>query len=419
MEEMPHTSSAGQSPELPKFTGYQKFVVAILSFLQFTIILDFMLLSPLGAMLMPALKISPSQFGLVVSVYAFSAGLSGILAAGFADRFDRKRLLLFFYTGFLIGTLLCGLATTYEFLLFARMVTGLFGGVIGSIVFAITTDLFPFAARGRVMGFVQTAFAASQVLGIPFGLYLSNHWGWHMPFLLIVGIGVLAGVIIVMRLKPINEHLKQRPDRSAIHHLYTTLTTPRYLQAFATVALLSTGGFMLMPFGSAFSVHNLGIPLDQLPMVYMITGLCSIVTGPLVGRAADKFGKFRVFSLGSILTIIMVLIYTGLGQTPIALVILVSALMFVGISARMIPSQALMSAIPAPASRGAFMSISSSTQQISGGLAALLAGWIVTVSADGRIENFDLLGVVVASASLITMIMMYFINRLINARVPN
>lgn len=399
------------APEFVTFTSYQKFVIAILSFLQFTIILDFMLLSPLGAILMPELKITPSQFGLVVSVYAFSAGLSGILAAGFADRIDRKRLLLFFYAGFLAGTFLCGIANTYEFLVMARMITGIFGGMIGSIVFAITTDLFPFSARGRVMGFIQTAFAASQVLGIPFGLYLSNRWGWHAPFLLIVGVGLVAGIAIVRYLKPIDAHLKSKPDRSALHHLYTTVTTPRYLQAFATVALLSTGGFMLMPFGSAFSVHNLGISLTQLPMVYMITGLCSIVTGPLVGRASDLFGKFRIFSLGSILTIIMVLIYTNLDQTPIPVVILVSALMFVGISARMIPSQALMSAIPAPLSRGSFMAISSSTQQISGGLAALLAGWIVVQSGDGHIENFDILGIVVATASLITVIMMYFIQR--------
>ena len=178
------------------FTPYQKFVVAILAFLQFTIILDFMIISPLGAVLMPALKITPSQFGLVVSVYAFSAGAAGLLAAGFADKYDRKKLLLFFYTGFVIGTLLCGLATSYAFLLVARLVTGLFGGVIGSIVFAITTDLFPMSKRGRVMGFVQTAFAASQILGLPSGLYLSNHWGWNAPFFMIVAVSIMIGLEI-------------------------------------------------------------------------------------------------------------------------------------------------------------------------------------------------------------------------------
>src|SRR3954447_16451468 len=155
------------------FTGYQKFVIAVLAFLQFTIVLDFMILSPLGAILLQELGISTKRFGLVVSIYAFAAGGSGLMAAGFADKFDRKKFLLFFYCGFILGTFLCGIADTYVLLLGARMVTGLFGGVVGSVVFAISTDLFPFAMRGRVMGLVQTAFASSQVLGIPAGLFFS------------------------------------------------------------------------------------------------------------------------------------------------------------------------------------------------------------------------------------------------------
>src|SRR5579863_9449945 len=179
-----------------KFSRYQKVVIGILGFLQFTVILDFMIISPLGAIVMPTLHISPRQFGLAVSSYAFSAGVSGFLAAGFADRFDRKRLLLFFYFGFMLGTLLCALATTYPLLLGARIVTGLFGGVIGSIVMAITTDLFPLEMRGRVMGVISTAFAASQVLGLPAGLFFANHWGWNAPFFAILVIAIPVGVVI-------------------------------------------------------------------------------------------------------------------------------------------------------------------------------------------------------------------------------
>ena len=185
------------------FSNYQKFVIAILAFLQFTIILDFMIISPLGAMMMPTLHISPRQFGLAVSSYAFSAGLSGLLAAGFADRFDRKRLLLFFYTGFMLGTLLCALANSYPMLLFARIVTGLFGGIIGSIVLAIATDLFVLEMRGRVMGFIQTAFAASQVLGLPAGLYFANRWDWHAPFMAIIAAAFPVGLVILFWMKPV------------------------------------------------------------------------------------------------------------------------------------------------------------------------------------------------------------------------
>src|SRR5258708_1662983 len=187
---------ATRAPARIKFSRYEKVVIGILGFLQFTVILDFMIISPLGAIVMPSLHISPQQFGLAVSSYAFSAGVSGFLAAGFADHFDRKRLLLFFYFGFMLGTLLCALATTYPLLLLARIVTGLFGGVIGSVVLAIATDLFPLEMRGRVMGVISTAFAASQVLGLPAGLYLTIHWDWHAPFLAIIAIGVPAGALL-------------------------------------------------------------------------------------------------------------------------------------------------------------------------------------------------------------------------------
>lgn len=393
------------------FSGYQKFVVAILAFLQFTIILDFMIISPLGAMLMPALHITPTQFGVVVSAYAFSAGVSGFLAAGFADRFDRKRLLLFFYIGFVLGTLFCGLAPNYQFLLAARTITGLFGGVIGSIVLAITTDLFPFQMRGRVMGLLQTAFAASQILGIPAGLYISNLWGWHAPFFLIVAASTAVGILIWMYLKPIDAHLKIQTDHNVFVHLRTTMTNPAYTLAFLVTALLSLGGFMLMPFGSAFTVNNLGISMDHLPMIYLVSGIAAIFVGPLVGRMSDTFGKYNVFIFGTVVSIIMVAIYTHLGVTPLSLVILVNVLMFVGIFSRMIPSQALMSAIPSASNRGAFMAVSASLQQVTGGIASVLAGWIVVEGPNGVLERFDVVGYIIIGTSLVTLVMMYFIHR--------
>lgn len=408
MEATAPSTSAG-------FTGYQKFIIAILAFLQFTIILDFMILSPLGAILMPALKVTTVQFGAVVSGYAISAGLSGFLTAGFADRFDRKKMLLFFYGGFILGTFLCGIAPNYEFLLGARIVTGLFGGVIGSIVFAILTDLFPMQQRGRVMGYLQTAFAASQVLGLPAGLYLSNHWGWHMPFMMIVVISLIAGVFIVLYMKPINAHLALQTDKKAYQHLLHTIQVPKYLLAFAATALLSIGGFMIMPFSSAFTVNNLGIHQDQLPIIYLITGIASILIGPLVGKASDSFGKFNVFIFGSLVSMVMVMVYTHLGVTPLITVILVNTVMFVGIFSRMIPSQALMSAIPTPANRGAFMSISSSLQSLAGGLGSIIAGLIVVQEADGMIRHFETIGYVMVGLSLFTLVMMYLINRMVQA----
>ncbi|HEY4442702.1 MAG TPA: MFS transporter [Steroidobacteraceae bacterium] len=392
------------------FSGYQKFVTAVLAFLQFTIVLDFMLLAPLGALVIPALKITPSQFGWLVSVYAFSAGLSGLLTAGFADRFDRKKLLLFFYSGFLAGTLLCGLASTYHLLLVARMITGLFAGVVGSVSFAIVTDLFPMGMRGRVMGVIQTAFAASSVLGMPLALLLATRWGWNASFFLVAAVSALVGGLIWAYLRPVDEHLKHHPDRSPLHHLIQTVSNRLYLQGFATTGLLTVGGFMLMPFMSVFMVHNLGLPIDKLPLVYMVTGAFSILAGPLIGRASDAYGTLRVFGFGCAVTIVMVVIYTHLHSIPLWVLIGVIVLLQVGIFSRMISSSALMSALPRPADRGSYMSISSSLQQMSGGIAAAVAGLIVVQTPAGGLVHFDTLGYVLVCTTLLSFAMMWLID---------
>lgn len=400
-----------------KFSGYQVFVIAILTILQFSIILDFMVLSPLGPMLRPALHISPAQFGMVVAAYAFSAGLSGLLAAGFADKYDRKKLLLFFYTGFIIGTLFCGLAPTYPLLLAARIFTGIFGGVIGAITFAIVTDLFPIEVRGRVMGFLQMAFASSQVLGLPVGLYFAEKWGWHSPFIMIVMVSVLVAVAILFFLKPIDAHLKIKTTRNAFTHLLKTVSNPTYLKTFGATTLLATGGFMMMPFGADFGVNNLKLTLKQLPTLYMITGIASMILGPLIGRLSDAWGKYRAFVVGSMLMIFIVIIYCNLGPTPLWMVVGINIVMFAGISARMISSQALISAVPAQMDRGAFMSLNSSTQQISGGIASYIAGMIVVQAPSGELLHYDTLGYVVAGSIIITIAMIWFVNQYVAAKL--
>jgi predicted MFS family arabinose efflux permease len=399
------------------FSRHQKFVIAMLAFLQFTVVLDFMILSPLGAFLLRDMGIATSQFGLVVSAYAFSAGISGLLTAGFADRFDRKRMLLFFYGGFVLGTLLCALSTSFHFLLVARVVTGLFGGVISSISFAIITDLFPLQVRGRVMGVVQTAFAASQVMGLPLGLYLANHYSWHAPFFMIAAVALVVGIGIAAFLRPIDEHLKIPGEANPLRHLARTVGQGRYLRGFAATILLATGGFMLMPFGSAFTVHNLGISLDRLPLIYMITGVSSILAGPIMGRLSDAIGKYSMFCVGSVVGMIVVGIYCNLGTTPIGWVIGINVVLFAAIMARMISASALTSGIPDLKDRGAFMAVNSSLQQLSGGVASSVAGLVVVQSADGRLLHYPTLGIVVMCAMLITVGMMYPIHRMVRERM--
>ncbi len=393
------------------FSSYEIFIIAILAILQFTVILDFMVLSPLGAILLEELTINPAQFGLVVSAYAFSAGASGILAAGFADRYDRKKLLLFFYTGFILGTFCCALAPTYEILLAARIVTGLFGGVISSVSLAIISDIFKQEVRGRVMSFVQMGFAASQILGIPIGLSLANLYGWHAPFWMIAIFGTLVGVAIFLYMRPVNDHLTVKQVRNPLQHLANTLTHKHYPLAFLATTLLATGGFMLMPFGSAFTIHNIGLTMEQLPYVYGVTGIFSIMMGPLIGKLSDRIGKYKTFCIGSAITMVMVYIYTNLGISTIGIVILVNVILFMGILSRSISATALNTAVPDLADRGAFMSINSAAQQISGGIAAAIAGLIVVQTKEGKLLHYDTGGYVVIGTVLLSVVLLYSINQ--------
>ena len=354
---------------------HQWLVVAILALTQFTVVLDFMVMSPLGDLLMKDLQVKPYQFGIVVSSYALAAGLSGFLTAGFADRFDRKRLLVFFYTGFIIGTLFCGLAQSYEQLVLARIFTGIFGGVMSSIAMAIVADLFSLQQRGRVMGFMQMGFGLSQILGIPISLYIAAKSNWQMPFYMIVGLSMMA-----------------------------TIKNRNYRIGFMATAFMSLGGYFMMPWGSAFAVNNVGISQKELPLLFMIVGVSTFMTMPIIGWLADKVNKFKLFMWASIVMIGSVLVYVRLGESSLFILILVNIFMMGGIMARMVPSQALTSSVPELHDRGAFMSINSSLQQMAGGIAAIIGGKIVwQASPSAPLMNFELLGYVVVSVIIINI----------------
>ena len=400
-----------------KFSSYQILVIVLLALTQFTVVLDFMVMSPLGDILMKSMNMTTTQFGLVVSAYAFSAGIAGILTAGFADRFDRKKLLLFFYIGFILGTLFCGLANTYPLLIAARIITGIFGGVIGSISMAIVADLFLPQQRGRVMGFLQMGFGSSQVLGIPISLYLANSFGWQSPFLMIVGLATLIWLIIIIKMKPITQHLEVKNDRNALHHLLHTIAQKDYRIGFMSTALLSLGGFMMMPWGSAFAINNLHVTPDQLPILFMIAGIATLIIMPIIGKLSDKMDKFNLFAIASVWMICVVLVYTRLTPVPFWFVIIMNVLMMIGIMSRMVPSMALASSLPKMQDRGAFMSINSSLQQIAGGVAAAIGGMVV-VQKDktSPLEHYDTLGILITIILLFAIYMVYRVSKIVKRR---
>ena len=398
------------------FTRYQIAVVSLLALTQFSVVLDFMVMSPLGDILMKSMKMTPSQFGIVVSSYALSAGFSGFLTASFADKFDRKKLLLFFYTGFIVGTLLCGISNSYEFLVFSRIITGIFGGVISSISLAIVADIFDFNQRGRVMGFIQMGFGISQILGIPISLFLANQWNWQAPFYLIVGLSIVIFGAVYFILKPVTAHLSMQ-RANPLRHMWNTIKNKQYRIGFIATAFMSLGGYLMMPWGSAFAVNNVGIASDELPLMFMIVGLITFAAMPLIGFISDRVNKFTIFTGASVLMVFSVLIYSQLQQTSLFILIVVNGFMMVGIMARMIPSQALTASLPEMQDRGAFMSINSSLQQMAGGIAAMVGGMIVLQKSEtSPLERFDLLGYLVIAIILINIFLTHRVYKYIKSR---
>ena len=398
-------------------TRYQWLTVAILALTQFTVVLDFMVMSPLGDLLMKDFKVKPDQFGIVVSSYALAAGISGFLTAGFADRFDRKRLLVFFYSGFILGTLFCGMAESYNQLVWARILTGLFGGVMSSISMAIVADIFSLEQRGRVMGFMQMGFGLSQIVGIPLSLFIADMYHWQTPFYLIVGLSVGMLLAILLALKPINAHLALKRENSAFKHLLATIKNRNYRIGFMATAFMSLGGYFMMPWGSTFAVNNVGISQKELPLLFMIVGISTFMIMPLIGWLADKVNKFQLFMLASLVMIGSVLVYVHLGETTLFVLIVVNIFMMGGIMARMVPSQALTTSVPEAKDRGAFMSINSSLQQMAGGVAAMIGGKIVwQYSPSAPLMNFDLLGYVVIAVILINIYLTYRVYNYVKAK---
>lgn len=397
-----------------KFSGYQIMVITVLALTQFTVVLDFMVMSPLGDKLMKAMTLTTSQFGVAVFSYAFSAGISGFLTAGFADSFDRKKLLLFFYIGFILGTLFCGLADTYPLLIAARIVTGLFGGVISSISMAIVSDLFKLEQRGRVMGFMQMGFGASQVLGIPISLFIANKWGWQSPFFMIVGLATIVWIAVAFKLQPITKHLEIKNKDNALKHLWHTISQKNYRIGFMATALMSLGGYMIMPWGSVYAINNLKVTENQLPILFMISGVATLLIMPIIGKLSDKIDKLKLFIIASVWMIIVVLIYSNLIPVPFWVVVMLNVFMMMGVMARMVPSISLVSELPELHDRGAFMSINSSLQQLAGGIAAAIGGMIIVQKNNySPIENYDTLALVVSAFVLVCIYMLTRVNQLL------
>ncbi len=367
---------------------------------------------PLGPQLMRLFSITTTQFSWLVSSYTFCAGLSGFLASFIMDQFDRKKLLIFFFIGFCVGTLACAFAPTYELLLFSRALTGMFGGVLNSVVLSIVSDVIPYEKRGTAMGVISTAFSLASIAGVPFALFLANIGGWHSSFLFLAVVSFLIFPMIIKWIPSQAAHLGgARVRKPVLDPLLHIFRTPGQVWAMAFGGFLVLGQFMIIPFLSASLVANAGLQETQLFWVYLVGGTLTFITGPFVGRLADQIGKHKVFKYGLISSIFVTLWITHLSVQSMYLTLTIVGLFFVCVNARWVPALALISSVPSPAYRGSFMSFVGCIQQLMAGLGAVIAGAIVTRDTNGVLHNYGWVGVISVIMSLVALALSFIVVR--------
>lgn len=379
-------------------------MLILLAAVNFTHIMDFMIMMPMAPQLMKKLEIGPDQFSLLVASYSLAAGFASFVGTFLVDGFDRKKVLLSCYLGFVAGTFLCGLAPSYIFLLSARIFTGLLGGVIGSQVLSIVGDLIPAQHRGKATGMVMTGFSAASVLGVPVGLYAANTWSWEIPFYGIAFLGVIVFALAFFLLPPVRQHLMDRTGRvSWMEQLPRILKVPSHRTALLFTVFVSFSHFTIIPFLSPYMVANVGFKETELSYIYMFGGALTLYTGPLIGKQADKYGAVPVFTWLVVISLIPLLTITHLPPVSIWVALIFTSLFFIFSGGRFVPSQALTISAVRPEVRGGFMSLNSSVMQLGSGLAALIAGKIVSKDATGHLLNYQWLGYITVVFSLVTI----------------
>lgn len=364
----------------------------LLAAINFTHILDFMIIMPLGNYLMPYFHISTQQFSLIVSAYSYAAFTSGILAAFVIDNFDRKKSLLFGYTGFIVGTLLCGLAPTYTFLIAARIMAGLFGGLIGAQVMSIVADTFPYEKRGQAMGYLMAAFSVASVIGVPLSLYIANLFSWHAPFIMVAAIGFLLIPFTTRWIPSMRGHMEQAANRKPTEAFAIIFSRKNTLIALSLSALLMFGHFLVIPFINPYMEFNVGFTKNEIPLIYVVGGAATLFSAPLFGKFSDKYGKLKVYTSCAIVTLPFVLLITQMPAIAFYFVLIFTGLWFIVSNGRSIAAQAMISNVIEPQYRGSFMSINSSLQQLFVGSASFMAGLIVTNDASRRIYHYEWVG---------------------------
>jgi predicted MFS family arabinose efflux permease len=379
-------------------------LLLILAGIQFTHILDFMIMMPLGPQLTAAFSISDAKFGLLVSAYTFAAGASGLVASLYIDRFERRRLLLILYVLFAAATLACGLAPTYETLMSARIAAGLFGGILSAMIQTIVADVVPFARRGKAMGVIMTSFSVSTVMGVPLGLYVAANSDWHTPFFGIAGISFLLVVAGWYVIPTLQGHLHSRGETGPLQGIAQVLRDTNHLRAFCFSFCMIFAGFSIIPYITIYMQINAGLSPSDIPLIYLAGGAATLFSAQIIGKLSDRIGKLKMLQIIAGIAVVPMALITLTEGMSMAVILVITTCFFVFVSGRMIPGMALVSAAGNPKNRGTFMTLNSSMQSAAMGLAALIGGVVISRNAEGLIENFWLCSVIAITFNLTALL---------------
>ena len=387
----------------------ERWLLLTLASIQFTSVLDFMIMMPLGPQLTELFGISASEFGFLVSAYTFSAGLSGLLAATYIDRFGRKRMMLTLYPLFGVAALACSFAPTFAWLMVARVASGFFGGVLMALSQTIVAEVIPFERRGRAMGVVMTSFSVATVAGVPLALFLASHFNWHAPFLAIALMVSVCALGAAKTLPSLKGHLAAHPVGDSapnmLANLRLVLVDPNHLRAYAMSASMVFAGFAVIPYIALYLQGNAGFKPEQIPYVYLTGGICTLISARLIGHWSDRAGKAYAFRRLALLMPVPLLAMTLSAGLPMVGVLLVSSVLFVVMSGRMIPGMALIGAAADPRRRGSFMTLNSAVQSLAMGLAALVGGQILGRDGNGHLTHYWMAALLGGGASLLSFVL--------------
>ena len=382
--------------------------IIILAAIQIVHILDFVVIMPLGPRFMRVFNIGPTEFSTLVSTYTFSAGIVGFMGALYADHFDRKKFLLFNFTGFIIGTFMCAIASNFAALFVARIIAGAFGGILNAIVLSFVADLIPFQRRGAAMSVVMSAFSISSVLGIPTGLYIANIFDWNATFYFICIIGIIFWILAYLILPSVQVRRVPKSFKDNLLNFRSVLSQKDYLVSFLLTSILGFGIFMIIPFIAPYMVRNVGLTEDQLPLIYLIGGIFTIIFARVIGKLCDQIGSFRVFRVAAFISIFPIFALTNLpAGIPLWVSLTVTTLFMMMGSGRFIPAMTIVSAVVKPEDRGTFMSLENASRQIFSGAASQIGGLIIGSTAAGALTNYNYVGLVGISTSVIAIFVAY------------